>query len=157
MTVELHADGQKAHLARSGQDAFRYLSLDHDHQQLWPSGGLQEVTDGGGGDVVGQIGDDLVGHSWGNQFYEVGTEYVRFHDFDIGEWGEGLSQDFDQAVVQLDCHDVTRLLRQWAGQYPKTRTHLNDMISGSQVCGGDYFASDAFIVEEILPQALARS
>lgn len=71
LTIDLDAEGEEAHLrvgfvraVGGGADTFGDFALDGEDDPGGRVAAFEQVADDGGGDVVGDVGDDEVGGEW---------------------------------------------------------------------------------------------
>ena len=109
----------------------------------------QEVEQQRRGDVVGQVADDA-GALW--QRTEI--EFERVRDMHLDSLGR---EPRREVAVDLDRLHVRRALEQRARQHALPRPDLHDGVLRRGRDRLDDSAHDARVVQEMLPEALARA
>ena len=114
-------------------------------------------------DVVGQISHQRCGHWCANIVDVLSGDLQRIlHDQPQlvgmvgGAPGKRGGKLRGKAWVDLHGRDVLHRIDQREGQRPQTWAHLQHMILGSYLCGGNDPADGVGIMNEVLTQLLCR-
>jgi len=126
LRIVLHEYGQRTVLscARLGADAFSDFLLKHhgDFDNACAIG--NEDTKQRGGDVVGQVADDVIRTV--DVLIEIDVERIGIDDFDIGR--HVAAQRRDQVAIDLDADDALRNGGEFARKRTGPRTDLDDGV-----------------------------
>src|SRR4030065_1147435 len=113
------------------------------------------MTDEGGGNIVGDIGNHQV-ISVGDELNWIQSEDIPFNHPDIGILTDHLDQWGDQLVIQLNSHYGPGASCQVTGEATQTRTNFQNKFLGSYVRSFDHLTEGRFIQQEVLPHGFLR-
>ena len=118
-------------------------------------GGIQQVEQQGGGDVVGQVPHHAQAVRGRCQGAEIELKGVCHVDAQVPAVRTARAERGGQLGVDLDHLQAAQPIEQRAGDGPLTRTDLHHGLARLRGDGVHDAADDSGVVEEVLTEALA--
>ena len=155
VAVNPNAQCQQGKLSRSGGDAFRHFFLHRQRQTFRTGFSLKQMTDHSGGDVIGNIGGDIV---FAVREVRIGLEFqdIAFDNLDISAGGQFFPQQGNQVFIQLHSDNPRGAFGEVAGQCAEPGTNLQHGSSGGNPRGVGDAREDFIVGKEVLPKPLMR-
>ncbi|MCK1786564.1 hypothetical protein L9Z73_20090 [Pseudomonas sp. TNT11] len=156
--VVLNHDRQTAPITatRAGGQALNHFFLQHEVHVADDPGVVQQVEDQRRGDVVWQVAHDPQAVGRGIEAGEVELQRIALVQDEVGLAAKLLVEDRDQVFIEFNHVQLSAAGQQALGQCALARADFQQTVFGLGMDGAQDAVNHASVVQEVLPEALAR-